>query len=141
MGGNFADPGRGRRSGWNKIQNPGTGWLEQKTTFTADRFVEADGGFEVDFTPDLPIGVHARAVMAYLESLTAGGIVFARAKGDPSISNTPNASSEWSTILCRLAASEGLLVMIPLDADNKCELAVSSATQDINVAHAAWYLA
>lgn len=142
MGSNVDDRGTGTvRSGLNKIANPGVGWLATQTTFTADRFTAATGGMEVNFGPDLPIGVAVKAVVAVVRNTTAAGQVFGRAKGDPNISNTPVASTEWATLLAELAATESKQVVIPVDGTGKAEIAVSVATQDITVSHAAWFLA
>lgn len=141
MGDNVERVGTNTRyPGWNRVTNPGVGWLGTQTTFTADRFSTATGGMEVDFSADLPTSVKARAVIATVRNLTAAGQIFARAKGDPNISNTPVASTEWATMIAELAATESKQVVIPLDDNNRAELAVSVATQDLNVSHAMWFL-
>ena len=127
--------------GLREVANPSVDWLDSKSTFTADRFAEADGGFELDFSADPSYVLGARFALVYIEILTAAGIVAARSKSNPNIGNQPfTATAERSTHILEGAASTGAQVLIPMDATGKAELAVSVATMDINVAYPMGYV-
>ena len=94
---------------WDKITNPGTGWLASKTTaWTTDQFVP--GGLTVDFSSTVPVGTRAVCITAFAYMTTVN--IFWRAGGDTNISNTPEASNEKSA---RLFYGSGLpSLMIPV---------------------------
>ena len=141
MSGNFVDSSTSaRRPGWHKVEDPGTGWLASKTaTWTADRFTTASGGMAVDFSSVVPGGT--KAVLVSIDCATAMGFVYARQWGDTEISNTPNASSEFSAFAFS-APAVTYVARVPmfLSTDYKAEIAVTSVSQDIYVSYPVAYM-
>lgn len=123
------------RLSWYLI-SPGAGWMDQKTTFTADRFTEASGGMELDFSPYIQAGT--KAVLCAIQGATdpSSGCAV-RPKGDTTYSsNTPFADSYFHTYIYNGPAGSNAWytwAWIFLDDSGKAELAVDSATLDISV--------
>jgi len=135
-GSKFYSPVGGEDSGgtWHPITNPTVGIFASKTVgWTADRFTQASGGWELDFSALVPAGT--KAIKVHLQAAsTSSHIVMARKKGDPNISNTPVAATEWSTLIATIPASGlywGAQVTLWLSNDYKVEIAVSHANVDI----------
>jgi len=77
---------------WHKFEDPATGWLASKTSgWTADSF---SGGLEVDFSAIVPVGTKAVRVVFY-QTISLSSTYW-RKSGDTNISNTPNATGEFS---------------------------------------------
>lgn len=132
---NDAEPGGAT---WHKIEDPGTGWLASKTSgWTADRLSTATGGMAVDFSPVVPAGT--KAVLVWVQTLTASGPAYCRRHGDTEISNTPNGSSEYSHAILGDDSLE-MLSEVWLSTDYKIEIAVTDTNQDIYVSYPRDYM-
>ena len=120
---------------WHKITDPPTGTFASKTAgWTADNF--SGGLFEVDFSSLVPSGT--RAVRASMFMQTTSANAYYRKSGDTNISNTPNASSEWSH---RISNREGVFIAVLwLSADYKVQFAVADVSQDLYVLHPIEYM-
>lgn len=131
---NPAEPALGE---WHKIENPGTGWLAQKTAgWTADRFTVATGGMEVDFSSVVPVGT--RAVLIAMRLATTSSVVWTRRHSDTEIANTPSASSEESA---QIASAIGRRrIPVALSTDYKIEMAVGNVGTDIYISYPTWYM-
>ena len=93
----------------------------------------------VDFSDDVPAGT--TAVRCSLYGTTADSVVYSRAAGDPNITNTPHASSEFH---CQkfYAQAGGIMVqaVLWLSAAYQAEFAVHVNTCDLVVRYPAEYL-
>jgi hypothetical protein len=125
---------------WQKIDDPPQGYFTQKTaSWTADRFSAATGGMEVDLSSVRPAGTIR--VICYMQTGTATAYVYARAKGDTNISNTPVADGELSCCVGRFPTGAGWPVEIPIDSDGKAEIAVSDINIDVYLSPPRYVLA
>jgi hypothetical protein len=121
---------------WHPILDPSTGYLATKTAgWTADRFTAASGGMEVDFTGTIPVGAYA--VLVSILQATDAGITFARREGDPNVSNTPVTNDEYSQVVCSQIGRYRMVLF--LSANQKAEIAVASATEDISISYPCAY--
>jgi len=122
---------------WHKIADPATGWLASKTTdWTADSF---GGGLTVDFSAVVPVGTKAVRVVVYNTS-AATGQVYTRKSGDTNISNTPEASSEFSHMAFGPYAGTRVQVVVWLSSDYKAQFAVTNISMDLYIAYPSEYL-
>ncbi len=129
---NPAEPSGGT---WHKFADPATGWKASKTTWaTADDF---DAGLEVTFS-EVPAG--AKAVRCVVRSDTINGIIYYRKSGDANISNTPNASQEYSTMLGIRFANDRTQTVLWLSSDYKVQFTVSHVDIDLYIASPIEYL-
>lgn len=135
-------PVSGETSGgtWYKYLNPTVSSIGIKTTgWTSDRFTTATGGMEVDFGVAGVKREGMKAVRATIQQAGTKGTVYYRPKGDTNISNTPNASNEFSHRI--LTGGDDLAVTtFWLSSDYKAEIAVTSTATDIYVAYPIEYL-
>jgi len=120
---------------WHKITNPGTGWFASKTSgWTADSF---SGGLEVDFSSVVPAGT--KAVRCHVALGGTFSVVNYRPKDDSNISNTPYASSEWSSWI--MSSYDGSVqAVLWLSADYKVEFTVHNTATDLYVAYPIEYM-
>jgi hypothetical protein len=128
---------------WHKVADPAVGWLSSKTSgWTADRFTSATGGFEVDFSGVVPVGTKAVRAVMYAWCDVDGHYVYARKEGDANISNTPNASTEYSHIidLQYSVQYKARQVVLWLSINRKAEIAVTHVNYDIYVSHPLEYM-
>ncbi len=121
---------------WYKVPNPAGGWFDSKTTFTADRFLEADGGFEVDFSTlvasgVLPVGTRIVRVLVNIGSTDAW--VYCRPAGDDTYAtNTPHANSEYHAWVAKGGPHYAEII---LNDEYKCEFAVANSGSDVYVSY------
>ena len=118
---------------WHKVADPTVGWLASKTTgWTADSF---SGGLEVDFSAVVPVGT--KAVRVAIRSDTTSGYWYWRKSGDSNISNTPNASSEYSHGIAHptAGAAKQEQYVIWLSSAYKADFAVTDTGTDLYIAY------
>lgn len=123
---------------WKKFSDPSTGWLASKTSgWTADSF---SGGLEVDFSSVVPAGTKAVRVPILTDSVNTA--FYWRKSGDSNISNTPNASNEYSHRSDYGSGTyfEGKQHVIWLSSTYKAQFAVANASLDLYVAYPVEYL-
>lgn len=127
--GNF-QPVSGEPSGgtWHKYKNPGTGNFVSKISgWVVDSF---SGGLEVDFGVAGVKRAGMKAVRVVVRQTATNSFVYSRKKGDTNVSNTPNASAEYSHRL--MALTEDIAVSeIWLSTDCKAEFAVTDTGTDL----------
>lgn len=137
--GGAIQPVSGEPSGgtWHKYDNPSTGFIVNKASgWTADSF---SGGLEVDFGIAGVLRAGMKAVRVPIKQATTLSRVFYRKSGDTNISNTPNASSEFSHRILFSTESEKVAV-IWLSADYKAQFAVTNVNTDLAVYYPIEYM-
>lgn len=120
---------------WHKVADPGTGWFASKTAgWTADSFTS---GLTVDFSSVVPLGTRAIRIAIY--EATVGSTCYTRKGSDSNISNTPNASEEYATIV--MANGDGIQqAVIWLSSSYTADFAVTSVDTDLYVSYPLEYL-
>jgi hypothetical protein len=125
---------------WHKVADPSTGNIASKTSgWTADEFQStgSTSHFEVDFSSVVPAGAKAVRVVVY--QATTLSAVYWRKAGDSNISNTPNASNEYSHMI--LSDQDGTVVAeVWLSSSYKADFSVASANTDLYVCYPTEYL-
>lgn len=120
---------------WKKFEDPSTGWLASKTTgWTADSF---SGGLEVDFSSVVPAGT--KAVRVQITQISTRDNVYWRKSGDTNISNTPDASTEYSHLL-HGSLDYRMVCTLWLSSDYKVQFAVDNINTDLYIAYPVEYL-
>ncbi len=127
---------------WIKVTDPAVGFFDTKTAgWTADRFTAATGGWEVSFAALVPEGTKRIRLVIAMGSSADGHLAFARKCGDAAISNTPNASQEWSHIIAAAVnnISHYNQTTLWLSSDYKVEFAVNHVDVNIYLAYVSEY--
>lgn len=120
---------------WHKVSDPTVGWKATKVAgWTADQFTP--GGLSVTFST-LPIG--ALAGKMQVRQLTTPSGVFWRKNGDANISNTPDATLEYThQILGSLDMMD--ICDIWVDSTKIAEFAITHVDTDLYVSYPMFYL-
>ena len=95
----------------------------------------------MDFSDTVPAGT--KAVRVVMHKADAQSHMFWRKSGDSNISNTPNASSEWTHRLYNSAAYEvncSKQVVLWLSSDYKVQISSSATGTDLYVSYPLGYL-
>ncbi len=122
-------------AGWYKIADPSTGWLASKGSgWTADSFT---GGLEVDFSAVVPANTKAVRIVIHEEGTFANA--YYRKSGDSNISNTPDASGEWSHLICTTNVPD-MQATIWLSVDYKAQFAVNGTDTNLYLAYPVEYM-
>jgi hypothetical protein len=120
--------------GWAKINDPSTGWFANKTSgWTADSF---SGGLTVDFSSLVPKGT--KAIRVFILQATTLSSVYYRKGSDANISNTPEATGEYSHEIINLDHS--IQSVIWLSDNRTVDFAVTNIDTDLYVAYPVEYL-
>lgn len=112
---------------WRRVTNPPTGYMYTKTSgWTADTWVT------VDVSAYVTAGT--KAIKVIINVSTTSGKIFTRPYNDTNISSTPQASSEWSCIVARIADTYQEAT-IDLSSDYKFDIAVENVNSDVNISY------
>lgn len=119
---------------WHKVSDPTVDWKASKTAgWTADSF---SAGLSVTFST-LPIGTLAGKIG--LKQFTVFGAIYWRKNGDGNISNTPNASLEYSHQVIGIDDSQ-VIADIWVDSGKIAQFAVTHVDIDLYVSYPMAYM-
>jgi hypothetical protein len=119
---------------WYKVVNPSTGYFKEKTdAWNTDNFTT---GWTVDFSTVVTAGTIAVKCAIYLDCAGAGQNIYARKYGDTNISNTPNASAEYSSKIFYCDAKNIVLIItLWLDSSYRCQIAADRNDPNVYISY------